>query len=149
MGVCRDAAQCNVRSLPALWKSRLENLDTLNTLVSLGRLRISQQRYADAETLLKEALRSYEKAAPQGLDLYACQSMLGASLAGQKKYVEAEPLLVSGYQGMIERLEYIPAERRLDLEETGNQILSLYQNLGKPQKAAEWREKVQRDVKQN
>ena len=40
---------------------------------------------------------------PESWESYNCQSMLGGSLEGQKKYREAEPLLVSGYGGVIKR----------------------------------------------
>jgi len=36
--------------------------------------------------------------------------MLGGSLLGQKKYAEAEPLLLSGYEGMKQREVKIPPE---------------------------------------
>jgi hypothetical protein len=42
--------------------------------------------------------------------------MLGAALAGLGKSSEAEPLLISGYQGMLERQNSIPAGNRGDLE---------------------------------
>ena len=31
------------------------------------------------------------------------ESLLGASLAGEKKYAEAEPVLLGGYRGMLVR----------------------------------------------
>ena len=54
------------------------------------------------------------------------ESLLGASLAGQKKYAEAEPLLLSGYQGMTQRIGTIPAASRFRLEQAGKQIIALY-----------------------
>jgi hypothetical protein len=40
---------------------------------------------------------------------FRAESLLGASLARQKKYFEAEPLLLEGYQGMVARKERIGA----------------------------------------
>ena len=37
--------------------------------------------------------------------------MLGGALAGQKKFPEAEPLLIEGYSGMKERAGQIPIVR--------------------------------------
>ena len=34
---------------------------------------------------------------------------MGTSLSGQKRFEEAEPLLLSGYQGLLERQSAIPA----------------------------------------
>ena len=73
---------------------------------------------------------------------YNCESMLGASLAGQKKYAEAEGLLLSGYAGMVQRKATIPAPSRFKLEQAGKWIVQLYQDWGKPDKAAEWRQKL-------
>ena len=38
------------------------------------------------------------------------KSLLGASLLGQKKYAEAEPLLVAGYSGLKQREAKIPEQ---------------------------------------
>ncbi|HEY1341859.1 MAG TPA: hypothetical protein VGF59_30310, partial [Bryobacteraceae bacterium] len=53
------------------------------------------------------------------------QSMLGASLAGLGRYIEAEPLLTAGYQGMLDRQSSIPAEYRPDLEQARGWVRSL------------------------
>jgi eukaryotic-like serine/threonine-protein kinase len=42
--------------------------------------------------------------------------VLGASLAGQKKYAEAEPLLIEGYQGMLARKDRIAVADRYYLD---------------------------------
>jgi hypothetical protein len=117
--------------------------DTTSVLVSLAGLRLQQQRYGDAEPLLREALTSYEKSAPEGWRRYDGQSMLGASLAGQKRFGEAEALLLSGYHGMLQREATIPAFERIELDQAGKWIIQLYQDWGKPEQAAECREKLQ------
>jgi len=43
--------------------------------------------------------------------------MLGAALLGQKKYAEAEPLLIDGYEGMKQREQTIPWQARARLTE--------------------------------
>jgi eukaryotic-like serine/threonine-protein kinase len=74
--------------------------------------------------------------------------LLGASLAGQKKYAEAEPLLVSGYEGMRQRADTVPVYNRSQLEQAGKWIVQLYQDWGQPEKAAEWRAKLSADRSQ-
>ena len=66
---------------------------------------------------------------------------MGASLAGEKKYAEAEPLLLEGYQGMLARKGSIAAPDRFHLELAHQWIVQLYQAWGKPDKAAEWKKK--------
>jgi hypothetical protein len=53
--------------------------------------------------------------------------MLGASLVGLGRHDEAKPLLTSGYQGMLERQNTIPAENRRALER-GRDSLRLLTN---------------------
>ena len=49
-----------------------------------------------------------------------------------------EPLLLSGYEGMMQRISAIPAHSRFRLEQAGKQIVDLYRKWGRPEKAAEW-----------
>jgi hypothetical protein len=86
-------------------------------LASLGHLKLEQHAYADAEKLLREAVQAREKKSPDTWRRYYGQSMLGASLAGLGRSAEAERLLISGYRGMLERQNSIPAEYRPDLEQ--------------------------------
>jgi tetratricopeptide (TPR) repeat protein/predicted Ser/Thr protein kinase len=110
-------------------------------LTSLGRMRLEQQKYAEAETLLREALSGQKKKSPDAWERYDSQSLLGASLAGQQKYADAEPLMVSGYQGLVQR--EIPWESRSTVQQAGERISQLYRDWGRPEKASEWREKLQ------
>jgi hypothetical protein len=57
---------------------------------------------AEAEPLARECLALREKTIPE--DWLTCDAriVLGASLLGQQKYAEAEPLLLSGYEGLKE-----------------------------------------------
>ena len=120
-----------------------ENPDTLSTMSDLALLYLKQCKYAQAAALLREALTAYEKTLLDSWRRYDCQSMMGASLAGQKNYVEAEPLLLAGYDGMLQRKATIPAASRYKLEQAGRWIVQLYQSLGQPEKAAEWQNRLQ------
>ena len=72
---------------------------------------------------------------------FRAESLLGASLAGQKNYGEAEPLLLEGYQGMVARKDHLVAWDRYHLYRAREWIIQLYQAWGKPKQAAEWRKK--------
>jgi tetratricopeptide (TPR) repeat protein len=117
--------------------------DLMNAVVSLGRARLELNKYAEAETLLREALSRQEKKTPEAWERYSSQCLLGSSLTGQGRYGEAEPLLLSGYQGLLQREAAIPLASRYALDQAGESIVRLYQAWGKPDKAAEWREKLQ------
>jgi eukaryotic-like serine/threonine-protein kinase len=115
-----------------------EHPDTLSTQTSLGRVRLQQLRYGEAEATLRGALKIYERARLDIWERYNCQSLLGGSLADQKKFAEAEPFLLSGYEGLVKRDREIPAAGRSDLVEAGDRIVRLYRNWEKPEKLAEW-----------
>ncbi len=111
----------------------------LGSMNDLALVYLEQRRYTTAERLLREALAEHQKANSDSWVRYNCESLLGASLAGQEKYAEAETLLRSGFEGMEQRIGSIPAFSRFRLEQSGNQILALYQDWGKAEKAAEWK----------
>ena len=117
--------------------------EALMTMGSLASLYLSLGSYSQAEPLVREALARYDKTAPDNWRRYESQSMLGAILTAQKNYDSAEALLLSGYRGMLEREATIRAFERVELGQAGKWIVQLYQDWGRQQKAAEWREKLQ------
>ena len=102
------------------------------------------QKYAAAESPLRQGLIGYEKTAPDDWRAFLAESLLGASLAGQKKFAEAEPLLLAGYRGLLQREAAIPADTRSAIVQSEEWIVRLYQDEGALQKADEWREKMPR-----
>jgi hypothetical protein len=111
-------------------------------MASLAEVCLQQKQYAAAESSIREAVDNDKNAASGSWQSYRNQTLLGASLAAQSGYAEAEPLLVSGYQGMVERLAAIPWEDRVALTQAGERLVQLYDGWGKPDKAAEWRENL-------
>ena len=71
-------------------------------------------------------------------------SLLGASLAGQKNYADAEPLLLQSCQGLQQRQASLPpilnAPRRIT--EALERLVQLYDAWGKPAQATEWKQKL-------
>ena len=65
--------------------------------------------------------------------------MLGGSLIGQKKYTEAETLLLAGYTGMKERESSIPPIARIRLNDALERLVILYEALQNPDEAAKWK----------
>jgi tetratricopeptide (TPR) repeat protein len=109
--------------------------DTLNTQVALGRAQVEQGKFAAAQQTLREALRTYEQAAPDRWEKYYCETLTGAAAAGQKNFAQAETLLQGGYDGMEQRKIAIPAENRGALEEARGRLAQFYRDSGKPEKA--------------
>ncbi|HEY1239847.1 MAG TPA: serine/threonine-protein kinase [Bryobacteraceae bacterium] len=102
--------------------------DTAEAAVSLGSVLMVQRKYADAEALFRDALRIQEKVAPDAWARYRTQTLLGVSLAAQRKFGEAEPLLASGHRGLVEREAAIPFESRRAIRESALWMAQLQAN---------------------
>jgi tetratricopeptide (TPR) repeat protein len=119
-----------------------EDSRTQAMMVELGRNNLKLKRFAQAEGVLREVLALKEKTAPDKWARFYAQSSLGAALAGEKKYAEAEPLLVEGYEGLKQRENQLGPDTKKYLVEAGERVVAMYQAWGKPDKAAEWRAKL-------
>ncbi len=113
-------------------------------IANLGEVRLVQRNYAEATTLLREGLRLTEKHdVDAGYRLYV-MNLLGASLAGQKNYDDAEPLLLESCQGLQQRQAslspHLNAPRRIT--EALERLVQLYDAWGKPAPTAEWKQKL-------
>jgi tetratricopeptide (TPR) repeat protein/predicted Ser/Thr protein kinase len=114
---------------------------TMISEAALALAYVSQGKFAEAEPVAREALETEKKVQPDDWQRYRAASLLGASLAGEKKYAEAETLLLEGYQGMLARKDRIDVPSRYHLELAQQWLIKLYQAWGKPDKAAEWKNK--------
>ena len=103
---------------------------------------LKQSRYVEAESIVRESLAICEKTQPDAWTTFSTKSELGASLLGQKKCADAEPLLLSGYEGMKQREEKIPAQDKFLLTEALERLVQLYDAWGQREKADEWRKKL-------
>jgi eukaryotic-like serine/threonine-protein kinase len=115
---------------------------TIGALESLGTVLIQLRKYADAERALLEAIKARHALAPDSWEGFDNQSLLGASLAGQRRFEEAERLLVAGYEGLKQRADSIPAYNREVLGDSAQRLVDLYTAWGKPAQAAEWRRRA-------
>jgi hypothetical protein len=118
-----------------------ENPDTMAAAADLALAYVSQGKFTEAEPLAREALETEKKVQPDDWQPYRAASLLGASLAGEKKYAEAEPLLLEGYQGMLARKDRIDAPDRYHLDLAHRWLIELYEAWGKPAQVAEWKKK--------
>jgi tetratricopeptide (TPR) repeat protein len=116
---------------------------TLSDALSwLGRNLLLQQKFAEARPFLRESLEISEKASPAEWTAWEARSVLGASFAGGRSFAEAEPLILSGYEGMKAREASIPPSDRPRLAEAAARVVRLYEAWGKPEKAEEWRRRL-------
>ncbi len=69
--------------------------------------------------------------------------MLGGSLLGQKKYADAEPLLLKGYEGMKQREKSITKGGETRIPEALDRLIELYTATNKPDEAKKWRKELE------
>ena len=120
----------------------VEHPETVRGVTNLGLVNLNLGRHEQAESLLRAALTSYQKIAPDGWERYNCQSLLGASVAGQKRYQEAEPLAVDAYEALIQQKSSLSPANASVMDQAGRRVIQLYRDWGKPEKAAEWAKRV-------
>jgi hypothetical protein len=109
------------------------------TQTNVAWVRLKQGRLADAETTFREALNGMVRTSPESWERFNGAAMLGATLAEQKRFAEAEPLLISGYEGMRTSKPVNPnAFSRFSPEDVGAAILKLYADWGRVESRAEW-----------
>ena len=115
---------------------------TLRTSYNLAATLHSEGKHAPAEELLRRNLAVYLKDKPDDWERFRSQSLLGAVLSAQHKYAEAEPLLLEGVRGLIQREASISWFGRSDPDHGLENLVRLYDSWGKRDKAAEWRSQI-------
>jgi eukaryotic-like serine/threonine-protein kinase len=109
-------------------------------LANQAEFTIPNQRYPEAESMLRECLAILKKQPTDSVMMFLAKSMLGGALLSQKRYAEAEPLLIEGYEGVkAHEAQMSPLSARFCVRQSGQRVVQLYQAWGKAEKAAEWR----------
>jgi tetratricopeptide (TPR) repeat protein/predicted Ser/Thr protein kinase len=121
--------------------------NTMDTMASFSELEVQEGDYSEAEPLLRQTWNGLRETRPDYWRTYYIQSLLGSVLLRQKQYVDAEPLLLSGYGGLIQHREAIPLLNKSSPMDAGEWIVELYRAWGRADKAIEWESKLAREKK--
>ena len=100
------------------------------------------KEFADAETLFRECLAIRQEREPDHWRTFNTISRLGEALVGQKKYAEAERLLIQGYDGLKLRPATPASQGKALLTEAIKRLMRLYEGWDKPDQAAKWRKEL-------
>jgi tetratricopeptide (TPR) repeat protein len=119
-----------------------EHVQTTAALGGLGLNLLKQKRHAEAERLVRACLAIRAKAMPDDWLTFSTRSQLGGALLGQKKFARAEPLLLTGYEGMKKRAAKIPPPGRPRLGEALERLVGLYEATRQKDKAEAWRKEL-------
>jgi serine/threonine protein kinase len=95
-------------------------------------------QHAAAEPLLRECLTLREKTQPDAWTTFRTMALLGGAMLDQKKYAEAEPLLLKGYEGMKQREKTIPKGGASRLPEAVDRLIELYTATNQPDALKQW-----------
>ncbi|MFK7820096.1 MAG: tetratricopeptide repeat protein, partial [Planctomycetaceae bacterium] len=104
-------------------------------LVRYGQMLLKVEAFAEAEPILRECLVIREKSLPDSWLTANSKSLVGATLLGQEKYDEAEPLLLTGYEEMQQRKATMKPANKVRLIEALERLVQLYEATGKTEDA--------------
>ena len=109
-------------------------------LAALGESLLERQRFVEAADALRQARDVLARQQPTTKWLSPdVSSLLGAALAGDGKPGEAEPLLISGYEGLRDTPGSPPSRLRKAIE----RLVAFYVAAGRPADAAPWRARLE------
>ena len=141
--VAYHRALAAARKLSELDPDSFQSLDTLGSaLAALGEKLLELKQWKKAEPLLRKCLAVRKRIPMDTWPQYYTASALGEALAGLGRFAEAEPLVLSGYEGVEARKETIGRRQAYYVGETARRVVWLYEVWKKPEKAAEWRAKL-------
>jgi tetratricopeptide (TPR) repeat protein len=115
----------------------------LTAMGNLAYTRYLLHKDQEAIDLAQAAIAKFESRFPDLWTHFRAEAILGAALAEEKKYADAESHLLKGYQGMLERKSRMTADTWFYLDSAAKWTAAMYRAWGKPDKAAEWRSKAQ------
>lgn len=113
-----------------------------DALAARGAMLLIQKKPAEAEVTFRKCLSLREKLQADDWSTFDTMSYLGEALLDQKKYADAEPFLLSGYEGMSQRESSIPAPEKPRLTRAISRLVRLYDAWGKRDDAMNWRKKL-------
>jgi non-specific serine/threonine protein kinase/serine/threonine-protein kinase len=124
------------------WRRSPDSQEFPTALADLGWNRLQQKKYAEAEKPLREAVTICEQKHPKTWERFHATSLLGAVFAAQKKFADAEPLLISGYEGLKRHRSPDHADGRPLMTDALERLVQLYDAWDEKDKADEWRKKL-------
>jgi tetratricopeptide (TPR) repeat protein len=119
-------------------KSRPKADPNPDLLARLGRAYLAQTKWSEAEPHLRQCVTLREKIGPDDWRTFDAQSLLGGSLLGQKKYADAEPLLLKGYEGLKPWEKALEPRDAPHITEALDRLIELYTATNKPDEAKKW-----------
>ncbi|MCG8650943.1 MAG: tetratricopeptide repeat protein [Pirellulales bacterium] len=124
-------------------KLGLEHPQTASSMAALGIMMLDLESYQQAESVLRQCLEIRTKIMPDDWLRFNTETMLGGALLGQKKYDEAESLLIDGYNGMKARKKALTVGRKARVTEALQRLIALYEATDQPEQVAKWQKELE------
>ncbi|HYL84065.1 MAG TPA: serine/threonine-protein kinase [Candidatus Angelobacter sp.] len=130
-----NAARESIQVFSRAFAQPKDNAYFANPLLELGLILNKSARSREAETYLRQALEIRTRFYPKGNQLVGIsEGALGECLTTQKRYAEAEPLLLRSYAA----IQAVQGEQGPSTLEAKRRLSTLYQSWGKPAEAARY-----------
>jgi serine/threonine protein kinase len=137
-----DRAAALQREVSLLWK-QTDGADSWRyafALSSLGWCLLQQEKPAEAESILREALSVRQGKEPDAWTVGDAKALLGWSLLCQKRYEEAEPPLRLGYEAMKNKKHEVLPRWKNRVRDDLDRLIKLADETHKPNDARRWRD---------
>ncbi len=115
-------------------------------LANLGKNLLERQQGAKAEQVLRDYLINSEKAGAGSWEAFSARSLLGGALLGQRKFAEAQPLIVSGYDELKKQAaarKNLDNDARDDLRGAMDRLEELYDQRQDDRDSARWKAEME------
>jgi serine/threonine protein kinase len=143
-GNLEQALRLHHQAALAIEKRKFVHPDAAWIVRSLSAVHEELKQYEAAEVWRRKWLVVVkDQAGPDSVAYAEDLAALGANLLQQKKYADAEPLLLRGYEGMKTREREIPLQSRACLTEAVEGLVQLYDAWGRTDEAGKWRKELE------
>ena len=118
-------------------------------LIEVAQSSLDLADWVTAEQLLREVVTIREREQPDAWTTWNAKSMLGAALLGQRKFAEAETVLVASAEQLVARAAAIPERVKQRVAEAVARVVALYEawhaaepGAGHAAKVGEWQRRA-------
>jgi serine/threonine protein kinase/tetratricopeptide (TPR) repeat protein len=140
---CREALATRRKICEKNPSSPAASLELAASLFLLADLTQFNGNFQLAESLARECLAIREAKQSGGWPTFAARCKVGACLLEQERYLEAEPLLLSGWAGLLDLAQSQP-DRTLhnELKVTSRFLVKLYKDTSRTNEMAQWNQRL-------
>lgn len=139
-----NAGKVDPSLLEAIYRILGSELPNLSFMAFYGKQLLESNEWEKAESVLIQCLNERRRVEPLIWTTFNTETMLGAALLGQKRYTDAEPYLLKGYEGLRIREKSIPPQGKQRLEEALDRLISLYKATEKYDQLQKWQAEKER-----